>query len=94
MALPTKAWHSWQRTSRGTSAFNLHHGTTHSGQGSTQGHPEILGVDSPFFSTIVLFKNRQFFSPGFWRGVLDRFGWGSEWTWKVPPRDMCGPVSL
>ena len=43
----------------------------------------LLGVDSPFFSTIFLFENHLF--PHVFSGFLERFGsLGSEWKWKVP----------
>ena len=39
---------------------------------SFRGSDVFLGVDSPFFSTIVLFKNRLFDFPWVFDGVLKR----------------------
>ena len=42
------------------------------------------GVDSPFFSAIVLFDNPIHF-PRVFGGFIERSGpLGSEWTWKIP----------
>ena len=48
----------------------------------------FLRVDSPFLSTIVLFKSRPF--PRVFDGFLKRFGsLGSDWNWKVPLELPC-----
>ena len=46
------------------------------------GKPFVLGVDSPFCSTIVLFKN-QLFPLGFCWFSEKKDPW-KEWTWKCP----------
>ena len=43
----------------------------------------FLGVDSPFFSIIVLFKNRIFFLWVFDDFLKDSDPW-KEWKWKAP----------
>ena len=44
----------------------------------------LLGVDSPFFSAVLLFNNQIRF-PLVFGGFLERFGsLGSEWKWKLP----------
>ena len=43
----------------------------------------IPGVDSAFFSIIVLVKHRSPFSLGFWRLSEKKDPW-KEWKWKVP----------
>ena len=51
--------------------------------GPTNQNPTILGVASPFFSTIVLSENQPF--PQVAEGFLERFGsLGSEWKREVP----------
>ena len=47
------------------------------------GEGSILGVDSPFFSAIVLFKHRSPLPLGFWRFSRKEDAW-KEWKWKLP----------
>ena len=53
------------------------------------------GVDSPFFSTIVLFKNRLVFLPGLVWFFRKKDAW-KDWTWKLPlePSSSASKVSF
>ena len=51
-----------------------HWGTYQISQKNSGRNEMFLGVDSPFFSTIVIFKHRSLFPLGFLNGFLKRFG--------------------